>query len=245
MDRFPQAFRRLGLRAFAMSRSGSGRIIRHKHSKHFTIVPNAIFEHPNLSVGAKSLLCYLLSRPPNWQASQGHLERALKIGRKRLRQFRDELVEAGYIECDVAQGRDAQNKFTTLNYVVRDIPLVSVNQKPQRTAPLHKRSDGNNKKEEIKTDLNKSLPKPLSVGLEPSGLSQQEVYTRAGEAAILAGSCAVYVGSEPYRAWERFRGPDGMPGFKDRVQKGDRVYEVVWMPSLYPPRHNRAEDGRG
>jgi hypothetical protein len=34
-----------------------------------------------------------------------------------------EIVDAGYGGCDEKQGRDECNRFTPLNYVIRDIPL--------------------------------------------------------------------------------------------------------------------------
>src|SRR4051812_22168661 len=71
-----------------------GMIIRHTHAGRFTTVPNAIFEDTRLSVEAKGVLGYLLSRPPNWQTRQDHLQRTLGIGRKLLRSMVGSLEEA-------------------------------------------------------------------------------------------------------------------------------------------------------
>src|SRR3984893_15906128 len=118
---------------------------------------SAVFVATNLIVGRctasaiasasrKSFFCpfeYLLSRPPNWQTQQEHLQRTLQIGRKLLRRCRDELIDAGYIVCDATQGRDDLNRFTALNYIVRDIPTNPNpgDPEPQRPAPLPQRSD--------------------------------------------------------------------------------------------------------
>jgi hypothetical protein len=224
-------------------------IIRHKHRGRFTMVPNAIFEDPNLSIEAKGLLGYLLSRPPNWQTQQEHLQRTLQIGRKLLRRCRDELIEAGYIVCDATQGRDDLNRFTALNYIVRDIPANSTpgDLEPQRPAPLPRRSNGNNK-DEIKKDLNNTLPKSLSPEIKAEGRAFRVIYSEFGQRAQMAGSHPVYLGSKPYYAWLNVRGADGMPGFVDRVQINGRLREVVWMPSVFPPRQalrKQQEDDEG
>jgi hypothetical protein len=218
-------------------------IIRHKHAGRFTAVPNAIFEDTRLSVEAKGFLGYLLSRPPNWQTRQDHLQRTLSIGRKLLRRCRDELVEAGYIDCDTRQGRDDLNRFTALNYIVRDIPTAAdpSGPKPPRPSPLRQRSSDINK-EEIKKEPNNTLPKPLSPEIQASGLASQVIYTEIGQHALMAGNHPVYVGSKPYNAWLSFRGADGMPGLVDRIHFNGRVQEVVWMPSMYPPKRSSRED---
>src|SRR6266404_2879402 len=137
-------------------------IIRHKHTGSFTVVPNAIFNDDRLSLTAKGLLGYLLSRPRNWEVRHDQLQRKLDIGRKLLSKLLNELREAGYLERDEEQGRDDQNRFTTLNYVVRDIPELTAADVPTplRSEPPHKRDTGNNK-EEIKTESTKPFPKPL------------------------------------------------------------------------------------
>jgi hypothetical protein len=224
------------------------RIFRQKHHGRFTTVPNAILEDLRLSIAAKGLLCYLLSRPPSWNTRQDHIQRTLRIGRKLLRKCREELIDAGYLICDAIQSRDDLNRFTTLNYIVRDIPS-SVSPEilePQRPAPLRQGNNGNNK-EQIKTDLNNTLPKPLSPEQEVNGLAEQVVYSDFGQRARMAGNHPVYLGSKPYHAWVSVRGADGMPGLVDRVQVNGRTREIVWMPSVFPPRQElkQQEDDQG
>ena len=48
-------------------------IIRREHRAHFTVLPNAIFVDQRLSIEAKDVLGYLLSRPNKW--SRGALLR--------------------------------------------------------------------------------------------------------------------------------------------------------------------------
>jgi hypothetical protein len=101
-------------------------IIRHKHKGRFTVVPNAIFNDDRISLAAKGLLGYLLSRPGNWDVRHDQLQRQFSIGRKLLSTLLMELEKTGYLERDEEQGRDEYNRFTTLNYIVRDIPELVV-----------------------------------------------------------------------------------------------------------------------
>jgi hypothetical protein len=218
-------------------------IIRRKHKNRFTVVPNSIFADNRLSIEAKGTLGYLLSRPPNWEVRHGQLQTTLRIGRRLLERIVQELMEAGYLQRDREQGRDELNRFTTYNYVVRDVPIdvraastpVAVAQLAQRRDPMHD-SDNDNKEDRSKTDLNKtpSLGFPSAQLIEPYAALDQ--YTDFGKAALFNGMQPVWEGSKPYRAWVRFRGPDGIPIHDEATIDGVRR-RVIWMPSLYPPRH--------
>jgi hypothetical protein len=215
-------------------------IIRHKHKGRFSIVPNGIFHDPSLSLRAKGLLAYLLSLPPDWEVRHDQLQRKLRIGRKILEAAFRELIVAGYAVRDEVQGRDEHNRFTTLNYVVSDIPSRVMAEVPAavRLEPRRKRNTGNNI-ERIKTDLTNSVSKPRFSAEGREQQAPQRKYTEIGSRAVAAGQSAVFVGSKPYEAWREFRGQDGMPGFIDRVIIEGRSHEVVWMPSLYPPKRGR------
>src|SRR5690349_1525870 len=96
-------------------------VIRHKHKGNFTTIPNAILEDTRLSLGAKGLICFMLSKPPGWMFRNSHLQRAQMIGARALATYVDQLEQAGYLDKDIRQGRDELNRFTGLNYVVRDV----------------------------------------------------------------------------------------------------------------------------
>jgi hypothetical protein len=221
-------------------------IIRHKHKGRFVIVPNGIFHDPRLSLAAKGLLAYLLSLPPDWEVRHDQLHRDLGIGRKLLDRAFKELIAAGYVIRDEVQGRDEYNRFTTLNYVVSDIADRAMPDvpSPPRAKPQRKRSSGNNK-ENIKTDLTNPFPKSLPTVDGESKQAQQRRYSPIGQQAAAVGQCAVFIGSEPYEAWRRFRGEDGMPGFIDKAIINGRSHDIVWMPSLYPPRHSGQQRTQG
>ena len=41
-------------------------IIRKKHTAHYTVIPNHVWDDDRLKLDAKGMLGYLLSRPDNW-----------------------------------------------------------------------------------------------------------------------------------------------------------------------------------
>jgi hypothetical protein len=98
-------------------------IVRRQHRAHFTIVPNAVFADTRLSVEAKGVLGYLLSRPHKWRVRLDYVGRTLKVGRKKLQRIVRELIGAGYIIRE-PQRFVAGHRFGDLDYVVRDVPLA-------------------------------------------------------------------------------------------------------------------------
>ena len=98
-------------------------IVRREHRAHFTIVPNALFTDTRLSVEAKGVLGYLLSRPHLWRVRLEYVGRTLKVGRKKLQRIFRELIGAGYVTRE-AQRFVAGHRFGDLDYVVRDVPLA-------------------------------------------------------------------------------------------------------------------------
>jgi hypothetical protein len=98
-------------------------IVRREHRAHFTIVPNAVFADTRLSVEAKGVLGYLLSRPHKWRVRLEHVGRTLKVGRKKLQRIFRELISAGYVTRE-PQRFAAGHRFGDLDYVVRDVPLA-------------------------------------------------------------------------------------------------------------------------
>lgn len=212
-------------------------IIRHKHRGRFVIVPNQIFEDSRLSFSAKGLLAYLLSLPPSWEVRHNQLQRTLGVGRKLLENAFRQLVAAGYVTRDQAQGRDEFHRFTTLNYVVSDVPSCGNPDAPlpARLESQRKRSNGNNIERINTNQTNLVLKSPPASPKRRASAPQAESYTEIGRRALAADQCPVIVGSGPYNAWLKVRGPDGMPGFVDKVFRDGCARDVVWMPSLYPP----------
>ena len=98
-------------------------IIRREHRAHFTIVPNAVFADTRLSIEAKGVLGYLLSRPRKWRVRPEHVARTLNVGRKKLQRIFRELIGAGYVTREPQRFVNG-HRFGDLDYVVRDVPLA-------------------------------------------------------------------------------------------------------------------------
>jgi hypothetical protein len=95
-------------------------IVRRRHNSNFTIVPNAIFEHPDLSIEAKGVLGYLLSRPADWTVRLAHIGPALRIGRNKIERIFLELREARYVIR--GDQRRAAGKWGAAEFEVWDEP---------------------------------------------------------------------------------------------------------------------------
>jgi len=109
-------------------------IIRREHRTHFTIVPNAVFADTRLSVEAKGVLGYLLSRPHKWHVRLDHVARTLKVGRRKLQRIFRELIGAGYVTREPRRFVDG-HRFGDLDYVVRDMPLALARPVENSTVP--------------------------------------------------------------------------------------------------------------
>ena len=98
-------------------------IVRREHRAHFTILPNAIFLDQSLSIEAKGVLGYLLSRPNKWSVRLEQVGRTLNIGRRKLQRIFRELISAGYVTREQRRVTGAQ-RFGQVDYVVRDVPVT-------------------------------------------------------------------------------------------------------------------------
>ena len=98
-------------------------IIRREHRAHFTVLPNAIFVDQRLSIEAKGVLGYLLSRPNKWSVRLEQVGRTLKVGRRKLQRIFRELIGAGYVTRDQRRIGGVQ-RYGQMDYVVRDVPVT-------------------------------------------------------------------------------------------------------------------------
>jgi hypothetical protein len=220
-------------------------IIRREHNGNFTILPNAVANDQRLSIEAIGVMAYLLSRPPNWTIRHSQLQKACRVGRQKLQRIFRELIQAGYLDRDNDQPRDRHNQFTAYNYVARDVPRKDgVSSSPQvdfvqRDARGLKNGTGN-KKEIIITQTNKTPPKSSPRPQAELPLVGDEL-SEFGRGAQANGMEFVFEYSEPFEAWRLFRGDDGMPlVMAEKI--GGRLRRGAWLPSLYPPRRQRAAD---
>ena len=94
-------------------------VVRRFHNSDFTIIPNRALNDARLSVEAKGLLCWLLSRPHDWAFKLALIGPLLDIGRDKTERLFRELIEAGYV--DRIQER-ADGRWAPVDYCVFDEP---------------------------------------------------------------------------------------------------------------------------
>ncbi|KQW62873.1 MULTISPECIES: hypothetical protein [unclassified Ensifer] len=85
----------------------------------YAAIPNHVFEDARLSMEARWLLGYLLSKPDNWTVVIGDIIKKGSCGRDKARKMIAELVEFGYAERE--QQRD-DGKFGSSVLVIFDEP---------------------------------------------------------------------------------------------------------------------------
>src|SRR5262249_1281794 len=144
------------------------------------------------------------------------------------KRYIDELLAAGYWRRQAEQARDELNRFGTFNYVVFDDPgtaqaeAVSAVHSAQRRAPMRKTYSGNKEEESNNNNLNNTLPKvpPNTAGRQQAFSEHADGLSPMGRAAKAAGCEFIFEGSEPFKAWQKFRGPDGMPPIDEVVIDG-------------------------
>ena len=115
----------------------------------FVMIDRRIFENDGLSLKAKGLLGYLLSRPDNWTICMADLVKRTKDGKASVRSAMEELENCGYVTK--VQLRDG-NLFNGYEYTVHELPLNPVNSTVDRKMENH--NSVNQKKENQKSDTN-------------------------------------------------------------------------------------------
>jgi hypothetical protein len=110
-------------------------IVRRQHNSRFASLPNAIWDDPSVSVEAKGVLGYLLSRPHNWNVRPQQVGQVLNVGKDKLQRIFQELISAGYVTRE--QNRDEAGSFGSMEYIVRDETVASLPQpeNPQTANP--------------------------------------------------------------------------------------------------------------
>lgn len=138
-------------------------IIRRKHNSAFTIVPNAIATDTRLSIEARWMLIYLLSKPDNWIVRAGDIQRAGSIGRDKAYKLVRECIAAGYI-------RREHQATGGVNYEVRD----------EAIRPLPENTEAGGEPLPEKPDTEKPLPENTDAYKELTSLLRTENYKKGG-----------------------------------------------------------------
>lgn len=100
-------------------------IIRHRHARNFTIIPNEIFNDSNLRIRDIGLLCYLLHLPDEWVFSVAGLIKSLPHDRKDgITASLKRLESSGYLRR--SQSRSEKGKLSEAVWTVSDTPLTDL-----------------------------------------------------------------------------------------------------------------------
>ena len=94
----------------------------------YAAIPNHVFEDTRLSMEARWLLSYLLSKPDNWTVVIGDIIKKGNCGRDKARKMIAELVDLGYAERE--QIRD-DGKFGSSILVIYDEPSIGIHSENQ------------------------------------------------------------------------------------------------------------------
>ncbi len=108
-------------------------IRRGTRNARYITVPNHVFEDDRLSMEARWLLGYLLSKPDHWTVRLGDIRKKGGCGRDKARAMVAELVKAGYAEKEPAR---KDGKFNGLCLVIYDEPRASGGEQSDSVASL-------------------------------------------------------------------------------------------------------------
>jgi hypothetical protein len=183
-------------------------IVRRRHNGRFAALPNAIWTDERLSIEAKGVLGYLLSRPHNWNVRLPQIGRVLNVGKDRLQRIFRQLIEAGYVTRE--QLRTDGGVFGSAEYIVRDEPEDSVAflprpekpepVKPEPVKPAPENTAAYKDREELNTDFTKPLSPTPCPSAPPSsrpakkGLGDERAGARSEHPSIVQARVASRLG---------------------------------------------------
>lgn len=94
-------------------------IIRRKHNGNFTVIGNEPMNDERLSAEALGVLCYLRSRPDNWNVIPDQLADRFSCGRNRMYRILKELIDGSYITRTQKQDQSTKT-WQASEYIVYD-----------------------------------------------------------------------------------------------------------------------------
>lgn len=104
-------------------------VIKIANRKRFTTVSNLLLNNEKLSLRAKGLMCYLLSKPVDWVVNVRHLCKTCSEGRDAIYKVIEELLNEGYMTREQSK---ENGKFTGYDYTVYEepVPTIPLPEKP-------------------------------------------------------------------------------------------------------------------
>lgn len=153
-------------------------ILRTRKNKNYTTLCNVALNDPDLSLKAKGLFAYLMSKPDDWKISYRGLMAQLKEGQRAILGALAELEEAGYLDRELEQDKRGHIFFTSVLHEepVRakrthgQTPVAAVRTKSTHGKPTRGKRTPIVNTEELNTDkekLNKKMGATESQSAEP------------------------------------------------------------------------------
>jgi hypothetical protein len=99
-----------------MGFDGRKRIERIPKERNFTVLDNHLLTEKQLSWEARGLLCYLLSKPDDWQVRLYDLVRRGPAGEHKIRRILRELEDAGHLRRRRFRRSDGRFEWITMVY---------------------------------------------------------------------------------------------------------------------------------
>lgn len=113
-------------------------VIRRKITSCFTTIPNTIITADSgLSIDARWLLIYLLSRPADWVVRIADIQAQGGVGREKAQNMLRDLVAAGWVRKDLERGEGGQ--WSGVDYVVMDQPEgqnIDISPQTEKPSPV-------------------------------------------------------------------------------------------------------------
>jgi hypothetical protein len=95
-------------------------IIRHEHTRAFTVIANDVLNDDRLALDEKGLLCWYISLPADWEVIPAHVRKKHKIGRDKYHRIMKSLRTAGYARLVVERADDGT--IVCIRHVITDLP---------------------------------------------------------------------------------------------------------------------------
>lgn len=95
-------------------------IVQQDLTDNFTILNNDVLNDALLTMEAKGVLCWLLSKPPNWIVNLEHMRRFFGCGRHKIQRIMVEMIEAGWVKRRPIRA-DGRGTFAGGDYLVFNV----------------------------------------------------------------------------------------------------------------------------
>lgn len=128
-------------------------ILRINKTTKYTIISNHAADDKNLSLKAKGLIYYLLTKPDKWQITNSGIASQLKEGKDAIASALNELEENGYLKRETSRSVDGKFKYDATLSENPQYAKHTVADNPTRVNPPQVNTD----KVNTKNDTNVSL----------------------------------------------------------------------------------------